>query len=78
MTLASQAEELTIASAVPSTEVRFVAPALEPRSRVRPQRLQNTAMAGIVGFMLTLGAVFLNEYLRPEPESAHPATRHKP
>ena len=72
-TLANKVEEVNIASAITGTEVRFLSLALEPRSKVRPRRLQNTALAGVVGFMLALGVVFLIEYLRSEPELTHPA-----
>ena len=75
LTLANKVEEVNVASAVIGTEVRFVSPAMEPRSKVRPQRLKNTALAGVVGFMLALGVVFLIEYLRSAPESAHPAAK---
>ena len=66
-TLALKSKELTVASAVTGTEVRFVAPALEPWRKVRPQRLRNTALAGIAGFMLAFGAALLIEFLQAEP-----------
>jgi capsular exopolysaccharide synthesis family protein len=51
------AEAQTISSAVIIEEARV------PRSPVRPNTMQNTMLAGIVGLMLAAGGVFLYEYL---------------
>jgi len=51
--------------------ISMVSPALLPEAPIRPRRLLNVALAGVLGGMLSLGLVFVLEYLdntlkRPE------------
>lgn len=68
-TLARKVSEVSVASAVTGTEVRFASPAVEPRFPVSRKTLQNTVLAGMVGCMLAVGVAFLIEYLRMEPST---------
>ena len=67
--LARKVSEVSVASAVTGTEVRFAIPAVEPRFPMSRKTMQNTVLAGMVGLMLTVGVAFLIEYLRIEPST---------
>jgi len=56
-------QEMSIASTAESSEVRFASPALPQRKPVSSGRLQSTALAMVVGFMLGVGFAFLFDYL---------------
>jgi non-specific protein-tyrosine kinase len=56
-------EELSLTEAQSSSIVKQIDFAVPPDEPVRPRTLLNTALGGMVGGMLALGAVFLIEYL---------------
>jgi len=56
-------QEMSIASTAESSEVRFASPALPQRKPVSSGRLQSTALAMVVGFMLGVFGAFLFDYL---------------
>ena len=62
-TLARKSAEVTVASQVKETEVRFAVAAVEPANPIKPKKKQNTLLASVVGAMLTVGVSFLIEYL---------------
>lgn len=66
-TLARKEAELRIASELPATEVRFVAPAATPNSPVSPRTLVNIAIAGAAGFAVAVAGAFLLASLDYEP-----------
>jgi len=57
------AQEMSIASTAERSEVRFASPALPPSKPVSRGRLQSTALAMVVGFMLGVGGAFLFDYI---------------
>lgn len=56
-------ESIRLAEAQNTSNVTVVEPATAPGTPVRPRILVNTALAGVVGAMLAVGAIFLIEYL---------------
>ena len=56
-------EELRIEQARTISNVIQIVPAEPPANPVRPQTIMNTILAGIVGLLIFLGVVFLNDYL---------------
>jgi uncharacterized protein involved in exopolysaccharide biosynthesis len=66
-TLARREAELRVDREVPSSEVRFASPAAVPQDPASPQRLRNTALAGVVGGMLGVFVAFLMSYLDQKP-----------
>jgi len=74
-TLARKVEEVSVASTVTGTEVKFAIPAVEPRFPVSRKTMQNTVLAGMVGLMLAAGVAFLMEYMSVEPSMVSEALR---
>jgi len=60
--LARKTVELGISAQTMGSDVRFAAPAVEPRSPVSPNKMQNTAIAGMLGLMIGLFGAFAIEY----------------
>lgn len=60
--LARKTIELNISAQTTGSEVRFAAPAVEPRGPVSPKKMQNTAIAGMLGLMIGLFGAFAIEY----------------
>jgi polysaccharide biosynthesis transport protein len=58
----SQAD-IALAEARSTNSLKVVVPAEAIQTPVRPNVLQNTALAAVVGLLLALGAIFLVEYL---------------
>jgi non-specific protein-tyrosine kinase len=56
-------ESIRLAEAQSTSNIAIVEPARLPALLVRPKTLQNTALGAIVGLMLSIGIVFLIEYL---------------
>lgn len=56
-------EDLKISEAQSSTSIYQVEPATPPERPVRPRKLLNTVLAGVVGAMLAIGAIFLIQAL---------------
>lgn len=76
VTLARKQAEVNIASAVMSSEVRFAAPAIPPNERPARGTARNLALAGAVGLILGIVAVFgidyLGEEILPQTLLGHP------
>ncbi|MBI3978899.1 MAG: polysaccharide biosynthesis tyrosine autokinase [Chloroflexi bacterium] len=62
-TLLKSYEEIRLAEARQVDTLVMVEPAEPPTRPVRPQTIQNTLLAGVVGAMIALGLAFLKEYL---------------
>jgi len=62
-TLLGSYEQMRLAAVQSTNNLTVFDPARTPGAPVRPQKLQNTALAAIVGAMLALGVIFLVEYL---------------
>lgn len=56
-------EQMRLSAIQSSNTLTIFDPASAPVAPVRPNKLQNTALAGAVGALLALGVVFLIEYL---------------
>ncbi|MGB9873226.1 MAG: Wzz/FepE/Etk N-terminal domain-containing protein, partial [Anaerolineae bacterium] len=56
-------EQMRLTAAQSAETVVLFEPAQVPQEPVRPRKLLNTAIAGVLGLMLAVGAVFLIEYL---------------
>jgi len=56
-------EQMRLSAIQSSNTLTIFDPASAPVAPVRPNKLQNTALAGVVGALLALGVVFLIEYL---------------
>ncbi|HNT74776.1 MAG TPA: GNVR domain-containing protein [Anaerolineae bacterium] len=65
-TLLSTSQEVDIAAASRSSEVRFASPALPPRNPTGPGKLLMTAVGMAVGFMLGVFGAFLFDYVGME------------
>lgn len=65
-TLLSTAQEIDIASASQSSEVRFASPALAPRKPTGLGTLMMTAVGMVAGFMLGVFGAFLFDYIGME------------
>lgn len=50
--------------------VIILSPAVVPETPVKPNKKLNVAVAGVLGFMVSVFGVFLAEYLREEDEEA--------
>ena len=68
-------EELRIAEARSISNIIQVEPAKPAKDPIRPRTLFNTLLAGVVGAMIALGAVFLIEYLDDTIKSAEDVAR---
>jgi uncharacterized protein involved in exopolysaccharide biosynthesis len=64
--LARKEDEARIATGVRDTEVRFAVPAVEPREPVSPKKRLNAAVAGALGLMVGIFAVFFIEFMEGE------------
>ncbi|MGQ9804225.1 MAG: polysaccharide biosynthesis tyrosine autokinase [Anaerolineae bacterium] len=62
-TLIQNYERMRLTASQSADAVFLYEPAQIPPSPVRPRKLMNTAVAGVVGAMLAVGVVFLLEYL---------------
>jgi non-specific protein-tyrosine kinase len=62
-TLLKSYEEIRLAEAQAMDNVVVAEPAVVPRYPVKPNTLQNTLLAAVVGCMLAVGVAFLIEYL---------------
>jgi succinoglycan biosynthesis transport protein ExoP len=62
-TLLASLDNIKLAEAQSTNSVIVVETAIVPSSPIRPKRLQNTALAAVVGLMLAVGVAFLVEYL---------------
>jgi len=69
-------EEIRVAEAQATSNVVKVEPAIPPENPIRPRVLMNTALAGVVGAMLAVGAIFLMEALDDTFKSPEDITRH--
>lgn len=56
-------EQVRVSEAASSSNVVQIEPAIAPERPIRPRTFTNTALAGLVGLMLAIGAVFLIEAL---------------
>lgn len=56
-------ESIRLAEAQSTSNIVVVEPARVPTAPVRPKTVQNTLLGGIIGLMLSMGIVFLIEYL---------------
>lgn len=56
-------ESIRLAEAQSTNNIVVVEPATQPISPVRPRTLQNTLLGAVIGLMLSIGLVFLIEYL---------------
>ncbi|NBD35092.1 MAG: hypothetical protein GVY30_03720 [Chloroflexi bacterium] len=61
--LLSKQQELEIAQATGSTEVRFASTAVPPRLPVEPQKMMNTAIGLALGLMMGVFGAFLFDYI---------------
>lgn len=68
-TLARKETEVGLAAQTSGTEVRLASPAATPARPAGPRTLLNTAIAGTLGLMLGVSAVFLMEYASRENEA---------
>ncbi|MGQ9718223.1 MAG: GNVR domain-containing protein, partial [Anaerolineae bacterium] len=62
MTLARKVEEARIAAEENSGEVRIASRAAVPEKPASPRKLLNTAVAGVLGLMLSVFGVFIAEW----------------
>lgn len=62
-TLVQSSEQMRLTASQSTDTVFLYESAQTPQKPVRPRKLLNTALAGIVGAMLAVGAAFLMEYL---------------
>jgi len=62
-TLLQSYEQVRVAEAGSTSNVVQIEQATPPEDPIRPRKLVNTALAGMVGFMLAVGGVFLIEAL---------------
>lgn len=69
-TLASKIEEVRVAQQSSGTIVRLASSAVVPERPSAPNKLQNTLLGTLVGFMLSMGIAFLGEYLAPSIRSS--------
>lgn len=70
-TLASKAEEVSVATHVEGAVVRVAAPAVLPESPVAPRRLMNMGIALVLGAVVSVLAAFAVEYFsRPQRRRA--------
>ncbi len=70
--------EVTLATQITDSEVRFAAHAIVPDDPISPRRLLNTAIGGALGFMLAVIGVFAVEYWQgsaPASEQTETAPR---
>jgi uncharacterized protein involved in exopolysaccharide biosynthesis len=67
LALAGQLEETRITLAQGDQAAKLAAKAWAPANPSGPNTLMNTALAGVVGVMLAVGAVFVVEWWREEP-----------
>jgi uncharacterized protein involved in exopolysaccharide biosynthesis len=65
--LARREAELRVDREVPDSEVRFAAPAAVPQSPASPQKMMNTAIAGVAGGMIGVFMAFFLDYLGKKP-----------
>jgi LPS O-antigen subunit length determinant protein (WzzB/FepE family) len=65
-TLELKADELSISMGMKDVEVRFASPAVEPIKPVGRNKLFNVIVAAALGFMLSVGVVFVIHYVNPE------------
>ena len=72
--LSGQLEETRITLAQGDQTAKVAAQAWAPEEPSGPNTLMNTALAGIVGLMLAVGAVFVIEWWREEPEDRYQET----
>lgn len=56
-------ENIRLAEAQSTSNIVIVEPPVLPTLPVRPRTLQNTVLGALIGFMLSVGVVFLIEYL---------------
>ncbi len=56
-------ENIRLAEAQSTSNIVVVEPATQPSSPIRPRKIQNTLLGALVGLMLSIGVVFLIEYL---------------
>ena len=75
ITVLQSYEELRIAEARSISNIIQVEPAEPAENRIRPRTLFNTLLAGVVGAMIALGAVFLIESLDDTIKSAADVAR---
>ncbi len=61
--LLSKKQEIEVAQATGSTEVRFASMAVPPRSPVSPQKMMNTAVGLAIGLMMGVFGAFLFDYI---------------
>jgi len=61
--LLSKKQEIEVAQATGSTEVRFASTAVPPRSPVGPQKMMNTAIGLALGLMMGVFGAFLFDYI---------------
>jgi succinoglycan biosynthesis transport protein ExoP len=61
-TLTRKEAEVGVASQVTDTEVRFAAPAVEPKEAMGPKKKLNIAIAGVLGLMVGVFGAFAIEY----------------
>ncbi|MFP4394981.1 MAG: GumC family protein [Anaerolineales bacterium] len=61
--LLSKKQEIDVAQATGSTEVRFASTAVPPRSPVGPRKMMNTAVGLAIGLMMGVFGAFLFDYI---------------
>ena len=73
--LVQKKAEVNVQSKMAGTQVRIASSAVPPRNPVSPRKKMNTALGGVVGLMLGVGAVFVWEWWRQsEEEEEKPGT----
>lgn len=68
-------EQMRLTAAQSADTVVLFEPAQVPREPVRPRRLMNTALAGVLGAMLAVAAAFVVEYLDDTLKTPDDVTR---
>ncbi len=73
--LLNSREQMRLAAAQSADNVTLFEEAREPKSPIRPKKMQNTVLAGMIGLMLAAGVVFLLEYLDDTLKTPDDVTR---
>ncbi len=60
--LRSRYEEMQLAEAIQDSEIYVIDKAIVPNKPIKPRKLLNTAIAGILGLFVSVGLAFVLEY----------------
>lgn len=69
-TIQRKLAEVELSNQFTDSQIRLAASAIEPTDPVSPKRMMNTAVAGVLGLMLSVFAVFAWEYWRSGSDEA--------